>query len=320
MAELLIILVNYRRSDDTIACIRSLQRGRYTDFEIVVIDNASGDGSAERILAHCGGIQVIRNERNIGFAAGNNTGLRLFLPGRYGYALLLNNDTEVERDTLSVLMAAMRAQPDTGILGPKIYFHDRPTLLWFAGGILNAASGAVSHRGMLETDRGQYDQAAPCDFVTGCCLLMRRDVVEHIGMLDTDFFAYFEDADFCLRARHAGFDVRYEPAARILHKVSSTSGWDSPVYLYFTMRNRLILLRKNSTFLKSLPYVPAQIYFYSRQFIRLLVKRRNLPGAHAVWCGMIDGLRGYTGTLGRGRLDEIAAPAAVTSSSATGDA
>jgi GT2 family glycosyltransferase len=305
MPELVIILLNYRRPEETIACIESIRRSTYTDYEILVVDNASSDGSPDRIRSQCPGIQLLQNSENLGFAAGNNTGLELFKSGSYPYALLLNNDTEVAPDTLAALMTAMRSNPAAGILGAKIYFYDRPNILWFAGGAVNPGSGAVSHRGMLETDRGQYDRAGSCDFVTGCCLLVRRAVVDRIGLLDPAFFAYFEDADFCLRARRAGFDVRYEPAARLWHKVSSTTQWDSPVYLYFTLRNRLILVKKNSTFLKSLPYLPALIYFYARQFTRLLLKWRNLPGARAAWLGMVDGLRSCTGSDGRGRLDRI---------------
>jgi len=305
MAELLIILVNYRRPGDTIACIESLRRSTYMNYEIVLIDNASGDGSVDQIQSRFPELHVVQNRENVGFAAGNNTGLELLLSGTYALALLLNNDTVVEPGSLAALVKAMHSYPRAGILGPKILYYNRSGIIWFAGGVLNAASGAVSHRGILETDHGQHNEPGPCDFVTGCCLLVRRDVVEQIGMLDPNFFAYFEDADFCLRARRAGFDIRYEPSARIWHKVSSTSQWDSPVYLYFTLRNRLILLKKNSTLLKSLPYLPMLVYYYARQFVRLLLKWRNLPATRAAWFGLVDGLRGNTGILGRGRLDQI---------------
>ena len=305
MSELIIILVNYRRADDTIACIRSLRQSTYTSFDIVVVDNGSGDGSADRIRTANPGIRLIENTQNLGFAEGNNTALKIALHEKYAFALLLNNDTVVEPQTLAELIAAMRAHPDVGIMGAKIYFFDNPRMLWFTGGILNVHSGAVTHRGIHETDEGQYDQPGPCDFVTGCCLLIRRAVLERVGMLDTDYFAYYEDGDFSQRARRAGFGVFYMPTARVWHKISRSTQWDSPFYLYFTLRNRLVFLRKHSTLIATLPYIPVLLYFYGRQFIRLLFKRRSFAGVRAAWLAVIDGLRGDTGLLGMGSMDRL---------------
>ncbi len=305
MAELIIILVNYRHADDTIACIHSLRQSTYTNFDIVVVDNGFGDGSADRIRSAHSGIRLIENSQNLGFAGGNNIGLKIALDGTYAFALLLNNDTVVEPQTLAALIAAMHAHPDVGIVGAKIYFFDNPRMLWFSGGILNVHSGAVAHRGIHETDEGQYDQPGSCDFVTGCCLLIRRAVLERVGMLDTDYFAYYEDGDFSYRARQAGFGVFYMPTARVWHKISSSTQWDSPFYLYFTLRNRLVFLRKHSTLIATLPYIHVLLYFYGRQFIRLLLKGGPFEELRAAWFAVIDGLRGNTGLLGMGSFDRV---------------
>lgn len=305
MPELAVILVNYRRPHDTIECISSLRLSTYADFDIVLIDNASHDGSVEAILARFPDLHVIRHEQNLGFAGGNNAGLRLSLRERYRFFLLLNNDTVVDASLLGALVSTAHRRPDAGVIGAKIYFHDRPDHLWFAGGLYNKRSGAVSHRGMNEQDTGRYDTLSTCDYVTGCCLLIRREVLERVGLLDESLFAYYEDCDYSLRTRAARFAVLYQPTARLWHKVSSTAQWDSPLYHYFTLRNRLMLLRKHSTFAAIFPGLPLLIYSYGRQFLRLAIRIRSTRCLRAAWMGTIDGLRGFAGEHGRGRMDQV---------------
>ncbi|MEW6511316.1 MAG: glycosyltransferase family 2 protein [Bacteroidota bacterium] len=308
MPELLVILVNFRRPGDTVECVASLQRSAYTDFEILVVDNASGDGSADFIAQRSAGLHILAQRTNLGFAGGNNVGLRMGLRQGYRFFLLLNNDTIVDRETLGELVSAARGRQNVGIVGPKIYFHDRPETLWFAGGRCNIRSGAVSHRGMHELDRGQYDAPGPCDFITGCCALIRREALEGAGMLDEDFFAYYEDCDYALRVRNAGYDVMYHPTARLWHKVSSTAQWDSPVYHYLTMRNRLFLVRKHSSLLRSLPFLPSLAYAYVRQLLRLTVKARSRSCIRAAWAGLADGLSSAAGRRGPGRISLFLKP------------
>jgi GT2 family glycosyltransferase len=124
-------------------------------------------------------------------------------------------------------------------------------------------------------------------------------------LLDESFFAYLEDVDFCVRARGMGYKVLYQPKAVIYHNVSSTTSWDSPLYLYFNLRNKILFLRKHSRGMRWVPYLPKLVYFYLRQFIRLIVKWRNVPSARAAWWGLIDGLRGFTGISGMGRLPRL---------------
>jgi GT2 family glycosyltransferase len=305
MPELAVILVNFKRPEDTIECVQSLRRSTYTDFEIIIVDNNSADDSIERLRLHCPDATLIVNASNRGFAEGNNTGIREALARRATYILLLNNDTVIDPDALRVLTLTMKDQRQPGIAGAKIYYFDRPLTLWFAGGYFNPHSTFGGHYGFDEEDRGQYDTPRTCDYITGCCLLFRADLVHRIGLLERSYFAYMEDAEFCIRARRAGYPILYQPAAKIYHKVSRTSSWDSPTYIYFVLRNKIIFLRRNAALIQWLPHLPHLVYFYIRQFVRLIFKWRDLPGARAAWLGLRDGLRNTTGTYGEGSLNTL---------------
>lgn len=307
MLTLSIILVNYRRPDDTVECVRSLLSSTFRDMQIIVVDNGSGDGSADRLRRECPGTIVIPSSRNLGFAGGNNLGIRRALDDGSHFVLLLNNDTIVDPGTIETLMTTIRAHVRTGIVGAKIVYYDRPDILWFAGGYLNTNAARAGHHGIGKPDGPAFNSPKPCAFVTGCCLLVRREVLEAVGMLPTPYFAYMEDAEFCLRTRNAGYAVLYEPRARVLHKVSTTTHWDSPAYIYLNLRNKLLFLRRNSRPVLWAPHLPCLLYFYVRQMVRLLLRRHGPVALRAAWYAIIDGLKGCTGEDGSGRLSLLLA-------------
>jgi GT2 family glycosyltransferase len=307
MPALSIILVNYRRPDDTVACVRSIAGSTFRDMQIIIVDNGSGDGSADRFGRECPGTTLIRSSRNLGFAGGNNLGIRRALNDGSRCILLLNNDTIVDPETVETLMTTIRAEPGAGIVGAKIVYHDSPDILWFAGGYLNTNAARGGHYGIGKPDGPPFNVPKPCEYITGCCLLARREVFEAGGMLSTPYFAYMEDAEFCLRARNAGYAVLYEPRARVLHKISMTAQWDSPAYIYLNLRNKFLFLQRNSRPALWAPHLPFLVYFYVRQMIRLLVRRRGPLALRAAWYAIIDGLRGFTGEDGSGRLSLLLA-------------
>ena len=303
--SLAVVLVNYRRTDDTLACIASVQRSSFTHVRIYVVDNSPDESLGAAMHRTCPGIPVLHAGRNLGFAAGNNLGMRRALEDGCDAILLLNNDTEIDAGALEALMAALDGEPSAGIVGGKILYHASPERIWFAGGFFDFHAGSGGHTGIGETDHGQYDTRRECTFVTGCCLLIRRSVMERIGLLDESFFAYLEDVDYCARARAAGYRIIYEPLARVYHKVSATASWDSPLYLYFNCRNRILLLKKHATLMAVLPHLPQLLLYYARQMTRMAVKYRDRDGAQAVWMGIVDGLSGGTDELGAGRMDVL---------------
>lgn len=226
-----IIIVNWNGKADTLACLSSLRKISYPSRHILVVDNASADGSVEAIRAQFPEVEVIVNEKNERFARANNHGMDKALAAGAEFVLLLNNDTEVAPDFLDHLVAAAAARPEVGMVAPKIYYHHDPQLLWFAGGRINFWTGRVLHRGLRQRDFPQkHDSPEAVDFLTGCAILAKRECLDKIGLLDESYYMYAEDVDWCWRARQAGFVCFYQPAAKIWHKVSASSGGAFKVY------------------------------------------------------------------------------------------
>jgi GT2 family glycosyltransferase len=220
-----VIVLTWNGKDLTLDCLRSLDAVTTAGVRVYLVDNGSTDDTvaAVRRLAH-DRVTTIENGANLGFAAGNNAGIRRALADGADFILLLNNDTLVDPAFVDELLAEMRATPDAGIAAPKIYFADPPDRIWFAGGGVSLWRGVAWHIGIREVDRGQYDTARDIGYASGCALLARREVFERVGLLDEGYRAYFEDADLCMRARRAGFRARYCPRARVWHRVSASTG------------------------------------------------------------------------------------------------
>ncbi|MBI4719877.1 MAG: glycosyltransferase family 2 protein [Chitinivibrionia bacterium] len=220
-----IIVLSWNGKELTLACLDSLLGLAYENAKILLVDNASTDGTVEAVRKRFGGsVEIIRNAANLGFARGNNAGIEEALRRNADFILLLNNDTVVDAMLIDHLVGAMVRSPGIGIAGPKIYYFDPPDRIWFAGGEVFLWRGTAKHAGIRRRDRGQYDEERDVGYVTGCALMVRRAVVESIGMLDPSYRAYFEDTDFCMRAKRAGFGIRYVPHGKVWHKISRSTG------------------------------------------------------------------------------------------------
>jgi GT2 family glycosyltransferase len=219
-----VIVLNWNGFADTRDCLHSLFRLSGPPPKIYVVDNGSTDGSVRRLREEFGERMVlIANPRNLLYAGGNNVGIRRALSDDCTHLFLLNNDTTVDGALLEVLMRTS-AENGNAILCPKVYYSDRPDVFWYAGGVLNLRRGRAAHRGIRETDRGQYDRLEETDWATGCALFAPRRVFETVGLLDESFELYSEDLDYCLRARAAGIRILYVPEAKVWHKVSASLG------------------------------------------------------------------------------------------------
>ncbi len=239
-----IIVLNWNGRDDTLSCLASLRRLTYPACWVVVVDNGSGDGSIEAIRAEYSDIPLIETGGNLGYAGGNNVGLSWAVGQGADYALLLNNDTEVAPDFVNELVTVAEANPSVGIVGPTIYYFDRPEVIWSAGGAIDWTRGKTRMVGLDEADTGQFGrQPRPVDFVTGCALLIKSRIIQQIGMLDPRFFAYYEETEWCVRAARAGFATWHVPSAKVWHKISPEQRAASPQTHYYMTRNRLLFLR-----------------------------------------------------------------------------
>jgi len=220
-----VVILTWNGRALTMECLESLESVRTPDTHIIVVDNASNDGTAaairERYEAR---VEVIENESNLGFAAGNNVGMRHALAAGAEFVLLLNNDTAVDPHFLDELLRPMLEDTEIGIAVPKIYYYTPPDRIWFAGGEVFLARGTARHVGIRQRDAGQFDEPRDTDYATGCALLARAGLIARVGLLDTSYVAYFEDADFCMRARRAGYRIRYVPSAKVWHKISASTG------------------------------------------------------------------------------------------------
>ncbi len=230
----------------TLACLDSLAGLAYPAYEVVVVDNGSTDGTTETVRQRHPTVTVIRNEHNTGFAHACNQGLAEVFGRGAAFALLLNNDTLVAPDMLTRLVTTAQAHPQAGILGPQICYADRPDTPWFTG--IRFWRQFYIVRTASPKYQVQSDTPVTVDFISGCGMLIRRALYEAIGGLNQAYFMYYEDLDFCLTAKKAGFTVMYVPDARMWHALSvSSGGKDSPLKQYFQIKSSLIFYRRHTS-------------------------------------------------------------------------
>lgn len=259
-------MLNWNNAADTIDCVRSLEQAVGADTEVIVVDNGSTDGSVTAIQQAVPEIRLILNGKNLGFAGGNNPGIKYAMDRGARYVLLLNNDTVVDPAFLGHLVDVAESDQSIGIVSPKIYYFSEPDCFWFAGGEMSLWSARTGHIGDRERDRGQFDSLTDVDFVSGCAMLIKRNVIEKIGMLYEPMFLYYEDSDFCARARRAGYRIVMAPKAKIWHKVSSTTGRIKDLQWFYGTRNMLIFEKRNASPVQLaffLPYYWAKFVLYN---------------------------------------------------------
>jgi len=251
--KVFITILNWNGKVDTLNCLSSLQKCTYSNQEIVVVDNGSSDDSVEQIKLLFPSVTLLETGKNLGYAEGNNVGIRYALEKNADYVLLLNNDTTVAPDFLDQLVLAAQQHPDTGVFGATLLYMDKPNTVWFAGAKWNSNT--------LTFDYPFQDQILPdnfdttTDYACGAALFFRAKVAQSIGLLDARFFLVWEESDWCLRATRAGYGCIMVPSAYVWHKVgASFDGESSPLRQYFSYRNRLLWAEKNLS-LKDLLYL-----------------------------------------------------------------
>jgi GT2 family glycosyltransferase len=218
------IVVNWNGMDVIGPCLETLLSSGLEGLEVMVVDNASTDDSAQFVRDTFPDVRIVPTGGNLGYAAGVNAGVGVALDEGADYMFVLNNDVEVAPDCVEKLVAAASERPDAAFLGPLIYYHDQPDVVWSAGGRIGWWTGHIRHIGIRERDAGQFAGVRDVDYVTGCAVLVRASALSGVGLMDTSYFMYNEDTDWCVRARRAGFAVVAVGDARLWHKVSASSG------------------------------------------------------------------------------------------------
>lgn len=249
MEKIAIIILNWNGKENTLDCLKSIDKSQ----KILVVDNNSTDDSVEIIKKEFPEVKIIQNPQNYGFAKGNNIGIKKALSDGAEYVFILNNDTVLEKNCLKNLLEAVKKYQEYSIFAPKIYFeknyefhkdrysdNEKGRVIWYAGGIIDWKNVYGKHRGVDEVDCGQFDKFESTEYATGAAMFVKKEVFEKIGLLDEKYFMYYEDTDFCIRAKKAGFKILFVPNAVVYHKNAGSSSSGSHLQDYYITRNRLM--------------------------------------------------------------------------------
>jgi GT2 family glycosyltransferase len=284
--KLIVVILNWNGKNDSIACVDSLKKSAAPHFDIVVVDNGSEDNSAPAISKKFPFITVLETGQNLGYASGNNVGIEWALKQKSDLILLLNNDTIVDRHFIASLLKAAQDSPNTGIFGAYPLRYNEPEKLDHLGGKWNSQTASFDLVGLGASDG--FQTTVPLDYVCGCSILVRREVFESVGLLESTFFLFWEEADFCMRAKKAGFAIEICYGAKLLHKVSASFIGGSPHKTYFWWRGRFLWIDRNcsaeerqrlyqTVILPELRHLSKLRIIKSAQFLLLtLLQKKNL--------------------------------------------
>lgn len=240
-----VVLLNFNGKNDTLECLSSLSKLTYKNHHVIIADNGSTDGSIEAFKENYPNVTILANNANLGFAEGNNVAIRFALEHGYDAIFLLNNDTVVEPNILNVLVDGSKKHPNA-LLGAKTYLYDQRDTYDHLGGNWNESKARFDLVAAKQLDDlKSYENFFPVDYICGCALFAKKEVFQKIGLLDARFFLYWEESDFCMRAKEAGFINLICPKTKVYHKVSASFTGGKPHTTYFWWRNRLLWLEKN---------------------------------------------------------------------------
>ena len=227
--EVKILILNWNQKDLLEKCIKSVLSINYSNYQIIVIDNASSDGSIESVKRKFPSVDIIKLRRNYHFSGGYNKFFKNFNNKSNFFCLLLNNDTIVDPNILTSFNNARKLKGDHHIYGAKIFYYNNPNLLWYAGGKINQRYGLATHYGIRKTEDYSTDQVILTDYVTGCCLFTSAKVIKQLNGFDEKFNMYGEDVDFCIRAKIININSYYCPEAKLWHHVSASLGGSASI-------------------------------------------------------------------------------------------
>jgi GT2 family glycosyltransferase len=292
--SLWIVVLNWNGLRDTRALLPTLAACRAPDgwtVTVLVVDNGSTDGSVDALGREFPDIRLLPLGENRRFAGGNNPGIRLALDEGAHAVMLLNNDTKADPGLLEHLVRALDQNPQAGAAAPIIYFGAPSRAIWYAGGRCVPSLGLTAHRGLRERDEGHYRMVEETGYLTGCCLLARREVWEQVGLLDEAYFIYAEDADWSLRARAAGWHLLFVPTARLWHEVSASAGAASGFKIYHRLRANARLCARHARGIGRVTW-PAAFVLQQIVLMAWLIVRGKMKAALAVPKALADAVLG----------------------------
>lgn len=291
-----LLMLTWNQKEITMEGLESLSKLRGCPHRTVLIDNGSVDGTVAAVNERFPTVEVLAMPENLGFCAANNRGAEFLLQDpSIEYFIFLNNDIEIAPDALSHLVEFMDSNPRVGACGPMIYYHEAPQTIWAAGGrIFNDLSWFPPiMRG--KPDPG-YRRPREVDYIHGCSLMVRREVIEKLGLFDERMFIYHDEVDWCFRMKENGYSVWLVPKAKLWHKVTQAVGRHSPMMIYYTARNKLLFWWKHGK-IRDLPKFYA---FHLWKAIRIFAKVRNPWALIALLKAVFDAI---WGSFGKGHIE-----------------
>jgi len=258
-----IVILNYNQIKVTCEFIESTKNLTYKNYEIILVDNASKENPTELIRSQYPHVKLIVNEKNLGFTGGNNVGI---MAGKGDFFFVVNNDTEVTPNLLEKLIEPFYKDSSIGVVSPKIRYFSNPNVIQYAGFTeINPITGRNSVIGGKEEDRGQHDTPGYTAYAHGAAMLVKKEVIDKVGMLADMFFIYYEELDWSAHIRRAGYKIYYQPEALIFHKESITMGKESAIKAYYHNRNRILFMKRNSS--------PMNFFLFSLFYTFLIVPK-----------------------------------------------
>lgn len=268
-----IITVNYNNHAVTAELLRSLYSLEYTNFEVIVVDNASLIDPTEELIKIYPNATIIRSDKNLGFAGGNNLGIK---SAKGELLFFINNDTELTPGILQPLIDTFHKHPDAGAVSPKFHYYFHPGIIEYAGyqrvSILTGRNGMI---GCKEKDIGQYDKETETHYTHGGAMMLPRYIIDLVGLMPESYFLYYEEFDWCEQIKRKGFKIYYQPRALIYHKESMTTGKESTLKTYYITRNRILFMRRNAKPLHLIMFILyLSVFTIPKNIFTFLLKRK----------------------------------------------
>jgi GT2 family glycosyltransferase len=284
-----IITVNYNQAEYTMQLLESLRHTSYKNLEVIVVDNASRENPEAIIKAKYPEAKVIVSKENLGFAGGNNLGIK---EAKGKYLFFLNNDTEVDVNTFHPLVNLFETTPDAGIASPKIlYFNSEDTIQYVGSSSINPYTGRNKSEGWKQKDHGQFDRLRTTALAHGAAMMVPRTVIDKAGVMPELFFLYYEEIDWCETIKNNGYKIYVVPEAKIYHKESMSVGKNSTLKTYYMTRNRLLFMRRNTHGLMKISWMLFFVFFSIPKNSLGFVFKRETEHLKAFWKGFLWNIR-----------------------------
>lgn len=289
------IILNFNSYEETIKCIRNLQCISYKDYEIIIVDNASKDSSVERIKKEFPLLKLLVSSENLGYAYGNNMGIKYALEKGADYICILNNDVVVEEKFLEPLIDILKSDATIGMVGPAICQYNARDTIQSMGAGINLLTGLAQAKHKNKAFSSMAGRDIEVDYLGGACFVVKREVIEKIGFIPENYFLFFEETEFCLKAKRKGFMLICTGKSRVYHKGSLTISKFKGLSYYFLCRNRVVFMRRNANTLERTIFY---IYLFFEGLGRMLIRKESFE----LFKYYLDGISTDINSIDRSKL------------------